>query len=109
MAAQKLQDISERDHYPITIRFAASNGVARIPATARWNLYCLTTRKEILGWQTIPATAAEVEIDIPSSANIIQREGNTSERKLLTAQANPGTEEQFSYQAEYIVRSSPAY
>lgn len=109
MAIRNLGVFDEGEYLQVKVRFEDENHVARIPATARWNLYCMSNDRLVLDWQVVSVTSSEVTVEIPSGANEIIRESNVTEKKLLTVQANYDTDEMVPKSCMWTVKNSPAY
>lgn len=100
--------IKERTYLPATWTLLDANGEEVVPTTIRWRLDCKTTGLELVDWTTV-TPASVVSITIPASANEIQNSANTQETKLLTFQADAGTDTQITDEAEYIVSNNPFF
>jgi hypothetical protein len=60
---------------------------AQIPTSLSYRVDCQTTGATLLDWTTVtPDTVVEVQID--ATLNVIQRRGNSIERKAVTFMAN---------------------
>jgi hypothetical protein len=64
------------------------------PATARYKIDCMTTRREILGWQTL-APSSSLSINVTSNDNAIQSDSNAYEIRRMTIAVDENTPAQY--------------
>lgn len=80
------------------------DAVAAVPSTLRFRLDCETTGTTLIEWTDI-APASTFDLTIPAEANRIINQRNRFERKVLTVEANSGTQDQFPKDVTYAVRN----
>lgn len=82
--------------------FKDDDGEQVTPTTARYRVHDEDSETELVAWTAI-TPAGRVTITIPASANEIIDDANTREVKVLTVQADEGTDNQQSKQVRYQV------
>lgn len=100
--------ISERSQIRKRIEVRDADGNLVLPSNVRWKVDCVTNRQAVLGWQTASAAISQV-IEIPAGANVIIKDSNWFETKLLTIQVNWGTDQQLNAEYEWDVRNNKFY
>jgi hypothetical protein len=81
-----------------------STAAASIPTSIKYRLDCLTTKREVLDWTTVSASAA-VTISITGAQNAIQNDCNDYEVKQLTVMADDGLATQHRVTKRYRVEN----
>lgn len=96
------RSVNEGSHLSFTARFYDADGTAAAPTSVRYKVEDIETEENMVSWTTASAATA-VSFTIPASANVIEDESNRRERRLLTVEANQGTDTAYSASTYYDV------
>lgn len=82
--------------------------LTRMPSTLRFRILDIDNNRVALDWTDVPADG-DVTFTVPASANGIYQDSRgkkkKTERRVLTMQANAGTDDQFNREEQYAVRN----
>jgi hypothetical protein len=92
--------------------FYDNEGNATLPETVHWKLDCTETNRLLVDWTEVVVSSEDdgaggtryyAVIDVPGSANAIQKNGNRRELKELTVVANKDDDREYSQPYQYFV------
>ncbi len=95
---------NEGDSFSIRVKLFDEDGAAVVPDTARYKIEDLTSGRNIRAYTDL-AVAAEMDVSITSSDNVILSERSRLERRQLVIQTNHGEDDQRVGTYEWDVRN----
>lgn len=98
----RLDRVNEGSFYELEATFRNSDWVATLPSSLRYRIDCETTNTVIRDWTSL-TPALTVTITVTAGENRIIGNGNTTERRALTIQADHGTDEQYTTAHKWVV------
>jgi hypothetical protein len=101
----RVRDYNEGDGFIHTAGFYDDDWADSSPATARYRIDCLTTKREVRDWTEITSPTQSVDIVITPADNAIINTRNKVERKEITVQSNYGTDTQKSEVMQWDVKN----
>jgi hypothetical protein len=98
-----LEQTMEGSSFQLQLGFFDEFRNAVTPSNARYRIDCETSRTMIQDWTSF--TPSSPIIDITSTNNAIVDQSNLFELRLVTVQANHGTDAQFTDRYRYLVKN----
>lgn len=102
-----MRRVNEQSYYKVTASFF-EDGVASLPDTVDYQIYCKTTGTLVRDWTSV-TPAESVEITATATDNAIINDVNAREVKQMTIRANAGTDTQYIHKVEWEVVNLGGY
>ncbi len=94
--------VNEGSRLPLEIELRDYTNAAVVPTTLRYRIDCDTTGKALVAWTTL-SPASSISLTVPASANAIQNRCNPTEIKVITFEADAGTDNAFTSEHKWQV------
>jgi hypothetical protein len=100
-----MKPVNEASASTFLVKFYDEDGNPFTPTSARWRLRNLTNKRLVQDWTTITPTTTQASITVPASLNLILNDRNTYEEQVVSIQAEPGLDGQFSDEIRYKIKN----
>ncbi len=100
-----LENVNEGETAYLTVAFSDKSGNPEAPTTISYRIDCLKNDEEILTDTSVTPAAAEVEITLLPSENIIIDQLNFLEKRLVTVTGTYGDDDAIIREYEYNVKN----
>lgn len=93
----------ERSKLPIVVTYYDGDNVRVVPTAARYRIDCDTTGNIVSDWVDYTPSGTSDTIEVTPEQNAIIVNSNPNERKVLSVETEPGTDDQVTDTFEWLV------